>query len=373
MLYLDDIQHTHPELLQKFISLCDGQRRIEGVWKGRTKTHDLRGKKFCVVMAGNPVHRDGRALHHPGHAREPRGHLQPGRHPRREAGRSSTLSFVENALTSNAVVAPLAMHDRKLTHQLIRMAQGGEGSVEALSGTWSSVEIQEMVAVLQRLLRVQRTSGPGERRVHRLGRAGRALPHRASVQAPGQLPQHVQGRRAGRLGDDRRRAGGAARRPLSRRGADADHGGREQPAQARRAAGEAHPGGVRALGGDQAWVRPRGTPGRRRRGSGHPRDHRALLRRRSAHQHPRRAAGRVPASAAPAARDRARADGPRSSRDWMRCSRRSSGWPRPPPRVRPPRPVAPRRCRSPRRSSSRRRRSWSWDRTWRSWGRCSRH
>ncbi|HYP89266.1 MAG TPA: AAA family ATPase, partial [Polyangiaceae bacterium] len=45
MLYLDDIQHTHPELLQKFISLCDAQRRIEGVWNGKTRTYDLRGKK----------------------------------------------------------------------------------------------------------------------------------------------------------------------------------------------------------------------------------------------------------------------------------------------------------------------------------------
>jgi hypothetical protein len=54
MLYLDDIQHTNPELLQKFISLCDAQRKIEGVWKGETKTHDLRGKRFAVVMAGNP-------------------------------------------------------------------------------------------------------------------------------------------------------------------------------------------------------------------------------------------------------------------------------------------------------------------------------
>ena len=31
MLYVDDIQHTHPEFLQKFISLTDGTRRIEGV------------------------------------------------------------------------------------------------------------------------------------------------------------------------------------------------------------------------------------------------------------------------------------------------------------------------------------------------------
>ena len=59
MLYVDDIQHTHPEFLQKFISLCDGTRRIEGVWKGHTKTYDMRGKKFCVVMSGNPYTESG--------------------------------------------------------------------------------------------------------------------------------------------------------------------------------------------------------------------------------------------------------------------------------------------------------------------------
>ncbi len=86
MLYLDDIQHTDPELLQKFISLCDGQRRVEGVWNGRTRTYDLRGKKFCVVMAGNPYTETGERFQHPGHARQPRRHVQPGRHPRRQGG-----------------------------------------------------------------------------------------------------------------------------------------------------------------------------------------------------------------------------------------------------------------------------------------------
>lgn len=37
MLYIDDIQHTHPEFLQKFISLCDGTRRIEGFGKVKPK------------------------------------------------------------------------------------------------------------------------------------------------------------------------------------------------------------------------------------------------------------------------------------------------------------------------------------------------
>ncbi|MCA9117136.1 MAG: DNA repair ATPase, partial [Planctomycetaceae bacterium] len=54
MIYVDDIQHCHPEFLQKFISLCDAQRKIEGVSRGRTRTFDFRGKKVAVVMAGNP-------------------------------------------------------------------------------------------------------------------------------------------------------------------------------------------------------------------------------------------------------------------------------------------------------------------------------
>ena len=57
MLYVDDIQHCHPEFLQKFISLCDAQRRIEGVYKGKAKTYDLRGSRFAVVMQATPTRR----------------------------------------------------------------------------------------------------------------------------------------------------------------------------------------------------------------------------------------------------------------------------------------------------------------------------
>lgn len=48
MLYLDDIQHSSAEFLQKFISLADGTRKIEGVYNGKPKTYDLRGKKNSV-------------------------------------------------------------------------------------------------------------------------------------------------------------------------------------------------------------------------------------------------------------------------------------------------------------------------------------
>jgi hypothetical protein len=155
MLYLDDIQHTDPELLQKFISLCDGQRRIEGVWQGRTRTYDLRGKKFCVVMAGNPYTETGERF----------------RIPDMLANRADTynlgdildgkedlfaLSYIENAMTSNSVLAPLATRDPADIYKLIRMAQGEEINTGELSYGYAAAELQEIVAVLQRLFRVQK-------------------------------------------------------------------------------------------------------------------------------------------------------------------------------------------------------------------------
>lgn len=65
MLYLDDIQHTSSELLQKFISLCDGQRRIEGVWKGQSRTYDLRARSSASSWRATRTRRRGRASRSP--------------------------------------------------------------------------------------------------------------------------------------------------------------------------------------------------------------------------------------------------------------------------------------------------------------------
>ncbi|WNG17158.1 DNA repair ATPase [Cystobacter fuscus] len=155
MLYLDDIQHTDPEFLQKFISLCDGQRRVEGVWNGQTRTYDLRGKKFCVVMAGNPYTETGDRF----------------RIPDMLANRADTynlgdildgkqdlfaLSYIENALTSNAALAPLATRDPADIHKLIRMARGEDVPTGELSYGYAAAELQEIVAIFQRLFRVQK-------------------------------------------------------------------------------------------------------------------------------------------------------------------------------------------------------------------------
>ncbi|MBK8239560.1 MAG: DNA repair ATPase [Deltaproteobacteria bacterium] len=155
MLYLDDIQHTNPELLQKFISLCDAQRRIEGVWKGRTRTYDLRGKKFCVVMAGNPYTESGEKFQIPDMLanRADTYNLGDILHGKDEL---FALSYIENAVTSNRVLAPLATREPADLHRLVRLAHGEEVPASEFAGAYSAVEIAEIVAVLQRLFKVQK-------------------------------------------------------------------------------------------------------------------------------------------------------------------------------------------------------------------------
>lgn len=154
MLYVDDIQHTHPEFLQKFISLCDGTRRIEGVWRGRTRTYDMRGKKFCVVMAGNPYTESGEVFKIPDMLANRAdiynlGDVLGGMED------AFTLSYIENSLTSNPVLAPLATREMADLYLLVDRAMGKEVSTNALSHAYSGAEINEIVATLQRMLRVR--------------------------------------------------------------------------------------------------------------------------------------------------------------------------------------------------------------------------
>lgn len=156
MLYVDDIQHTSPELLQKFVSLCDATRKIEGVWRGHTKTYDLRGKKFCVVMAGNPYTESGETFRIPDMLANRAdvynlGEVLTGKQD------SFALSFVENALTSNAVLAPLATRELGDVYKLVRLARGEPVPTTELSHGYSAVELNEIVAVLQRLFQAQET------------------------------------------------------------------------------------------------------------------------------------------------------------------------------------------------------------------------
>ncbi|WP_316043328.1 AAA family ATPase [Actinomadura sp. CNU-125] len=148
LLYLDDIQHTSPELLQKFIPLCDAQRRIEG--------HDLRGKRFAVCMAGNPYTESGTRFRIPDMLANRAdvwnlGDVLSGK------DELFALSYIENALTSNPVLAPLTTHDRDDVELLVRLA-AGDPSVrpDRLSHPYSQAELDRILAVLQKLVAAQR-------------------------------------------------------------------------------------------------------------------------------------------------------------------------------------------------------------------------
>ncbi|MCJ8313303.1 MAG: DNA repair ATPase [Pseudomonadales bacterium] len=154
MLYLDDIQHTHPEFLQKFISLCDGSRRIDGVWKGKSKTYDLRGKKFCVIMAGNPYTESGESFKIPDMLANRAdiynlGDVLSGRE------KQFSMSYIENCLTSNAVLAPLATRNIQDVYKLMRMAEGENIASTDLEHNYSGAEVKEIVDVLKKLYKVQ--------------------------------------------------------------------------------------------------------------------------------------------------------------------------------------------------------------------------
>ncbi len=154
MLYLDDIQHTHPEFLQKFISLCDGTRRIEGIWNGKTKTYDMRGRKFCVVMAGNPYTESGEAFKVPDMLANRAdiynlGDILGG------MDEQFALSYIENSLTSNPVLAPLALRDLNDVYKLVKMSKGENIPTTDLSYQYSGAEINEITEVLRKMFVVQ--------------------------------------------------------------------------------------------------------------------------------------------------------------------------------------------------------------------------
>lgn len=156
LLYLDDIQHTHPELLQKFISLCDGTRRIEGTWQGKTKTYDMRGKKFAVVMAGNPYTETGEAFRIPDMLAN-RADIYNLGDMLSDQKQAFELSFIENSLTSNSVLAPLATRDLNDLYRFVRMAQGESIALSEMSHSYSATEANEIVSTIQKLTQVQQT------------------------------------------------------------------------------------------------------------------------------------------------------------------------------------------------------------------------
>lgn len=154
LLYLDDIQHTNPEFLQKFISLSDGTRRVDGVWRGQPKTYDMKGKRFALVMAGNPYTESGEVFRVPDMLAN-RADIYNLGDMLSDQRAAFELSYVENALSSNPVLAPLASRNLNDLYQLVAMARGEEIALSELEHNYSAQEAREITGVLRRLLRVQ--------------------------------------------------------------------------------------------------------------------------------------------------------------------------------------------------------------------------
>jgi len=151
MLYLDDIQHCNPEFLQKFISLADGTRKIEGVYKGQPKTYDFRDKKFCVIMAGNPYTESGDKFQIPDMLANRADIYNLGD----IIGDTESLfkmSLIENSLTSNPILSQIANSNFDDIYNLIKIVETGDREGAELKGNYTKQELNDYLSVLEKVI-----------------------------------------------------------------------------------------------------------------------------------------------------------------------------------------------------------------------------
>lgn len=154
MLYLDDIQHLNTEFLQKFISLADGQRKIDGIFEGESKTYDLRGKRFCIVMAGNPYTESGSKFQIPDMLAN-RADVYNLGDVIGDTEHLFHLSLIENAAIENPYLEKIARTSIQDFYALIQFAQNGGEQFPDLEGNYLQQEIDDCIKVLQHVFSVR--------------------------------------------------------------------------------------------------------------------------------------------------------------------------------------------------------------------------
>ena len=154
MIYLNDIQHCNPEFLQKFISLCDAQRKSEGVYQGRARTYDFRGRKVAVVMAGNPYTESGEQFRIPDIPAN-RADIYDLGDIIDDTAPTFLLSYLENSLVANPILNRLTAKSQADVYPLIRLAETGDSTGLTFEANHSPEEISKYVAVLQKLLHIR--------------------------------------------------------------------------------------------------------------------------------------------------------------------------------------------------------------------------
>jgi MoxR-like ATPase len=154
MLYIDDIQHCSAEFLQKFISLADGQRKMDGIFEGESKTYDLRGKRFCVVMAGNPYTESGEQFKIPDMLANRADVYNLGD----VIGNSDALfqlSLIENSVAENSYLQKITNKSFTDLYKLIQYLEDGAETIPELEGNHSQQDLEDAMKVLKHMLRIR--------------------------------------------------------------------------------------------------------------------------------------------------------------------------------------------------------------------------
>lgn len=183
MLFLDDIQHCHPTFLQQFTSLADAQRSIVGIWHGQARTYELRGKRFCLIMAGSLDPNTGDIVKLPSTLTS-RADSYDLSMRSQDHETLFARSYLENALTAHPLLAPLATRTPEELDKLIRLAQGEELPSSDFSHFDTQPELEDLLAVLKKLLRVQEVVF----KVHQHYLLSRAQTDQHRTEPPFQLP-----------------------------------------------------------------------------------------------------------------------------------------------------------------------------------------
>src|SRR5262249_7251309 len=118
------------------------------------KRYDLRGKRFVMVMAGNPYTESGARFRLPDMLANRADVFNLGDIL---AGQADlfVLSYLENALTSNPTLRPLANGDPADLSKLIQLAQGETVPADQFAQPFLPSELADMAEVVKKLLHVQ--------------------------------------------------------------------------------------------------------------------------------------------------------------------------------------------------------------------------
>lgn len=156
MLYLDDIQHLNPEFLQKFISLADGQRKMDGIFENESKTYDLRGKRFCIVMAGNPYTESGSKFQIPDMLAN-RADVYNLGDVIGDTEHLFNMSLIENAAMENPYLEKVAGKSPHDFYALTDFVLTGSEQLPVLEQVYTKQETDDFIAVLIHTLKIRNT------------------------------------------------------------------------------------------------------------------------------------------------------------------------------------------------------------------------